>query len=59
MRNLILIAMSAMALSACGLTENGRPLERVYTKAEADVTHDNGTGQFGNGVFYYRYADKR
>lgn len=58
MRNLILLAISAMALAACGMTENGRPLERVYTKADADVTHDNGSGPFGNGVFYYRYADK-
>lgn len=59
MRNLILLAVSAITLAACGMTENGRPLERVYTKAEADVIHDNGSGQFGNGVFYYRYADTK
>lgn len=48
----------AFAVGACGLTENGRPLERVSSKADADVTHDHGTGPFGNGVFYYKYADK-
>lgn len=59
MRNFILIAMSAMALSACGLTENGRELERVYTKADADVCHDCNGSAFSNGPFYYRYADKK
>lgn len=60
MRYALILTLAALGISACGtMTENGRPLERVYTKAEADVTHDNGTGQFGNGVFYYRYADKQ
>ncbi len=54
MRNLILIAMSAMALAACSLHDPETGARLVGADCDkATVIHDYGFGPFGGGKYCY------